>query len=77
MAISQVSKGVYIVSPEKADTSGSRYVSLFTKQREEQWQLAQKQAALEADIATKTYSEQLKLYRDRIDKMNDQVRDLT
>jgi hypothetical protein len=77
MAISQVSKGVYIVSPEKADTSGSRYVSLFTKQREEQWQLAQKQAALEADIATKTYTEQLRLYRDRIDKMNDQVRDLT
>jgi hypothetical protein len=76
MAISQVSKGVYIVSPEKADTSGSRYVSLFTKQREEQWQLAQKQAALEADIATKTYSEQLKIYRDRIDAMNAQVRDL-
>lgn len=76
MAISQVSKGVYIVTPEKADTQGGKYVSLFTKQREEQWQLAQKQAALEADIATKTYSEQLKTYRDRLDKMNDQVRDL-
>lgn len=76
MAISQVSKGVYIVTPEKADTQGGKYVSLFTKQREEQWQLAQKQAALEADIASKTYAEQLKTYRDRIDAMNDQIRDL-
>lgn len=76
MAISQVSKGVYVIKPEKVETAGGKYVSLFTKNREEQWQLAQKQAGLEADIATRTYAEQLKVYRDRIDAMNAQVRDL-
>lgn len=76
MAISQVSKGVYVITPEKVDTQGGKYVGIFTKAREEQWQLAQKQAALEADIATKSYAEQLKIYRDKIDAMNAQVRDL-
>jgi hypothetical protein len=76
MAISQVSKGVYVISPEKVETQGGKYITLFTKNREEQWQLAQKQAGLEADIATKTYAEQLKVYRDKIDAMNAQVRDL-
>lgn len=76
MAIQNVGQGVYVIVPEKVDTQGGKYVSLFTKQREEQWQLAQKQAGFEADLAAKSYAEQMKVYRDRVDAMNDQIRDL-
>lgn len=76
MAIQNVGQGVYVIVPEKVDTQGGKYVSIFTKQREEQWQLAQKQAGFEADVALKSYSEQMKTYRDRVDAMNDQIRDL-
>lgn len=76
MAIQNVGQGVYVIVPEKVDTQGGKYVSIFTKQREEQWQLAQKQAGFEADVALKSFSEQMKTYRDRVDAMNDQIRDL-
>ena len=76
MAISKVSQGVYVVSPSKVDTFGGKYTELFTKEREKQWQMGQKQALMEAEQNVTAYREQMRLYADRADAITEQKRDL-
>jgi hypothetical protein len=65
MAISQVSKGVFVITPNKVDTQGGKYTQLFTKRREEQWQMAQKQALMEMELGADRYKEEMRLYREQ------------
>lgn len=76
MAISKVSQGVYVVSPSKVDTFGGKYTELFTKEREKQWQMGQKQALMEAEQNVTAYREQMRLYANRTDAITEQKRDL-
>ena len=74
MAISQVAKGVYVISPNQVkkykDSAAGEYTSVFTKERAEQWQMAQKQSLLELELGTKQYIEEMKGYRDRLDALD-------
>jgi hypothetical protein len=65
MAISQVSKGVFVIAPNKVDTQGGKYTQLFTKRREEQWQMAQKQALMEMELGADRFKEEMRLYREQ------------
>ena len=65
MAISKVSQGVYVITPNKAETFGGKYTQLFTKRREEQWQMAQKQALMEMELGADRYKEEMRLYREQ------------
>jgi len=80
MAISQVSKGVYVISPNQVkkykDTAAGEYTSVFTKERAEQWQMAQKQALLELELGTKQFAEEMKTYRDRLDALDARRKEL-
>ena len=78
MAISQVSRGVFLVSPEPSkrweDTAAGQYARIFTKARQEQWELAQKQAGLEYKTAADQYEKEMQAYRDRVKQLNDQAK---
>jgi hypothetical protein len=80
MAISQVSKGVYVISPNQVkkykDSAAGEYTSVFTKERAEQWQMAQKQALLELELGTKQFAEEMKTYRDRLDALDARRKEL-
>lgn len=80
MAISQVSKGVYVISPNQVkkykDSAAGEYTSVFTKERAEQWQMAQKQAALELELGTKQYAEEMKTYRARLNALDTRRKEL-
>jgi len=81
MAISQVAKGVYVISPNQVkkykDTAAGEYTSVFTKERAEQWQMAQKQSLIELDLGTRAFAEDMKNYRDRIDALDVRQKELT
>jgi len=70
MAISQVSQGVFVVSPNEVatltGTAGSEYLSVFTKERAKQWELAQKQALMKEEAGAKRYAAEMELYRARV-----------
>jgi len=70
MAISQVSQGVFVVSPNEVatltGTAGSEYLSVFTKERGKQWELAQKQALMKEEAGAKRYAAEMELYRARV-----------
>jgi len=78
MAISQVSRGVFLVSPEPSkrweDTAAGQYARIFTKARQEQWELAQKQAGLEYKTAAEEFTEGMKFYRDQAKAINDRIK---
>ena len=78
MAISQVTKGVFVVSPEPSkrweDTMAGQYARIFTKARQEQWELAQKQALMEYKSGADRYEEEMKAYRERAKALNDQAK---
>jgi hypothetical protein len=80
MPVSEISKGVFIVTPSDLpkykDTAAGQYTSVFTKQRADQWEMAQKQALLELDLGSKRYAEEMKAYRDRVSALNDRVKQL-
>ena len=80
MPISQVSKGVYLVSPNQVkkykDSAAGEYTSVFTKERADQWEMAQKQAALELDLGSKRFAEDMKTYRDRLDALDARQKEL-
>jgi len=75
MAISQVSRGVYVVSPARAqkykDTAAGEYTSVFTKERAKQWELAQKQALMNIEVGAERYKQEMALYRDRVKATED------
>ena len=80
MPVSEISKGVFIIAPRELpkykDTAAGGYTSVFTKQRADQWEMAQKQALLELDLGSKRYAEEMKAYRDRVSALNDRVKQL-
>jgi hypothetical protein len=80
MPVSEISKGVFIVTPSDLpkykDTAAGQYTSVFTKQRADQWEMAQKQALLEMDLGTKRYAEEMKTYRDRLAALDDRQKQL-
>lgn len=77
MAISQVSKGVYVVSPAQVkkykDTAAGEYTSVFTKERAKQWELAQKQALMNIEVGSERYKQEMLAYRDRVKALDDQL----
>jgi hypothetical protein len=70
MPINQISKGVYLVSAPDVkrykDTAAGEYTSVFTKQRADQWELAQKQALMEYKDRDAKYQAEMELYKKRI-----------
>jgi hypothetical protein len=80
MAISQVAKGVYIISPNQVkkyrDSAAGEYTSVFTKERANQWEMSQKQALLELELGSKQYAEEMKTYRDRLDALDARRKEL-
>jgi hypothetical protein len=80
MAISQVAKGIYVVSPNQVkkyrDSAAGEYTSVFTKERANQWEMAQKQALLELELGSKQYAEEMKTYRDRLDALDARRKEL-
>ena len=80
MAISQVAKGVYIISPNQVkkyrDSAAGEYTSVFTKERANQWEMSQKQALLELELGSKQYAEEMKGYRDRLDALDARRKEL-
>lgn len=80
MPVSEISKGVFIVAPRELpkykDTAAGEYTSVFTKQRANQWEMAQKQALLNMDLGAKRYAEEMKTYRDRLDALDARQKEL-
>jgi hypothetical protein len=80
MAISQVAKGVYVISPNQVkkykDSAAGEYTSVFTKERANQWEMAQKQSLLELELGSKQYAEEMKGYRDRLDALDARRKEL-
>ena len=80
MAISQVAKGVYVISPNQVkkykDSAAGEYTSVFTKERANQWEMSQKQALLELELGSKQYAEEMKGYRDRLDALDARRKEL-
>jgi len=77
MAISQVTKGVFVVSPDQQkrykDTAAGEYTSVFTKNRADQWELAQKQALMEMNLSAKAFELQADLYQRRNTDIDNRV----
>ena len=77
MAISQVSRGVYVVSPAQVpkykDTAAGEYTSVFTKERAKQWELAQKQALMNIEVGAKRYEQEMLAYRGKLKALDDQL----
>jgi hypothetical protein len=69
MAISQVTKGVFVISPDQQkryqDTAAGQYTSVFTKNRADQWEMAQKQSLMEMDLGAKRFAAEMELYQKR------------
>lgn len=80
MPVSEISKGVFIVAPRDLpkykDTAAGGYTSVFTKQRADQFEMAQKQAMLNIELGTKRYAEEMKTYRDRLDALDARKKEL-
>jgi uncharacterized protein len=80
MPVSEISKGVFIVAPRDLpkykDTAAGQYTSVFTKQRADQWEMAQKQALMEMELGTKRYSEEMRAYRERLAALDDRQKQL-
>jgi len=80
MPVSEISKGVFIIAPRDLpkykDTAAGQYTSVFTKQRADQWEMAQKQAMLNVELGTKRYAEEMKTYRDRLDALDARKKEL-
>lgn len=80
MPVSEISKGVFIVAPRDLpkykDTAAGGYTSVFTKQRADQWEMAQKQALLNIELGSKRYAEEMKGYRDRLDALDARRKEL-
>lgn len=78
MAISQVTRGVFLVSPDATkrfeDTLAGQLTGIYTKGRHDRWELAQKQAGLEYKTEADRYEEEMKAYRDRAKALNDQLK---
>jgi hypothetical protein len=74
MPVSEISKGVFIVAPRDLpkykDTAAGEYTSVFTKQRANQWEMAQKQALLNIELGSKRYEEEMKTLRERIKSLD-------
>ena len=74
MPVSEISKGVFIVAPRELpkykDTAAGEYTSVFTKQRANQWEMAQKQALLNIELGSKRYEEEMKTLRERIKSLD-------
>jgi hypothetical protein len=77
MPISQVSRGVYVVSPAQVpkykDTAAGEYTSVFTKERAKQWELAQKQALMNIEVGAKRYEQEMLAYRGKLKALDDQL----
>lgn len=76
MAITQVSQGVYLVSPASVGTAGQKYTQLFTKNREEQWQLSLKQAEMDLKLGLASYEQESEFYKARVKALNDRAKNL-
>jgi hypothetical protein len=80
MPVSEISKGVFIVAPRELpkykDTAAGEYTSVFTKQRANQWEMAQKQALMNMELGSKRYAEEMKTYRDRLDALDARQKEL-
>lgn len=80
MPINQISKGVYLVSAPDVkrykDTAAGEYTSVFTKQRADQWELAQKQALMEYKDRDAKYQAEMELYKKRITNLEAAKADL-
>ena len=74
MPVSEISKGVFIVAPRDLpkykDTAAGEYTSVFTKQRANQWEMAQKQALLNIELGSKRYEEEMKNLRERVKSLD-------
>lgn len=69
MAISKVDTGVFLVSPDKVDFKNSlayEYTQVFTKARQDQWEMAQKQALMEMELGAKKFAAEMETYRARL-----------
>jgi hypothetical protein len=77
MPVSEISKGVFIVAPRDLpkykDTAAGEYTSVFTKQRANQWEMAQKQALLNIELGSKRYEEEMKTLRERIKSLDERT----
>lgn len=77
MAVSQIGRGVFIVSPqlqkEYSNSAAGNYTSQFTKNRGDQWEMAKQQAMLEMGAASSTYAAQLNSYERRLAALDQRV----
>jgi len=84
MAVVQLRNGIYINSieevPAAEQTAAYKYASIFTKNRKENWEMSQRQAASEiADTkvrdaaAIKSFDDQIAAYNDRIKQLNEDL----
>jgi len=73
MAISQVSKGVFLVSPDAMknykDTYAYQISQIFTKQRAENYELAKKQADMEIKNTIGQYEMEMKQYQAKVESL--------
>ena len=73
MAISQVSKGVFLVSPDAMknykDTYAYQISQIFTKQRAENYELAKKQADMEMKNTIGQYEMEMKQYQAKVESL--------
>lgn len=74
MAISQVTKGVFVISPDQQkryqDTAAGQYTSVFTKNRADQWEMAQKQSLMEMELGSKRWAAEMELYQRHVQDLD-------
>jgi len=70
MSIQEIAKGVFVIKPNERkkwqDSNAGKYVSLFTKNRAEQWELSLKQATEDIKSAQERYEVEMELYKSRL-----------
>jgi hypothetical protein len=73
MAISQVSKGVFLVSPDAMknykDTYAYQISQIFTKQRAENYEMAKAQAEMEMKTTVGKYESDMKQYQSKVESL--------
>ena len=78
--ISQISKGVYVVSPEAQkryqDTAAGEYTSVFTKSRANMWEMSKQQALMNIQEDSARYKSEMALYASRIADMDTRAKAL-
>ena len=80
MSTQEIAKGVYVIKPNERkkwqDSNAGKYVSLFTKNRAEQWELSLKQATEDIKSAQERYAIEMDLYKSRLSQLDKEAADI-